>query len=53
LALSAATEPDEYANRINGMLSRHYSYGRDKMLVIARRTATPDQRKALAEVNGA
>lgn len=35
------------------MVSRHYSYGRDKMLAIARRTATPGQRKALAEVKGA
>jgi hypothetical protein len=45
--LSATAEPEEYAERIAALLSRHYSYGRDKMLAIARRTATPDQRKAL------
>jgi hypothetical protein len=49
-ALSATAEPDDYAKRIKEMLSRHYSYGRDKMLALARRTATQDQRKALAEV---
>jgi hypothetical protein len=47
--LSATVEPDDYARRIKDMLSRHYSYGREKMLAIARRTATRDQRKALAE----
>ena len=51
--LSATAEPEEYAERITAMLSRHYSYGRDKMLAIARRTATTDQRKALAEVKSA
>lgn len=52
-ALSATAGPDEYAKRIKGMLSRHYSFGHDKMFALARRTATPDQRKALAEVKGA
>jgi hypothetical protein len=51
--LSATAEPEEYTQRIKDMLSRHYSYGREKMLAVARRTATPDQRKALAEVPGA
>jgi len=51
--LSATAGPEEYAERITAMLSCHYSYGRDKMLAIARRTATPEQRKALAEVKGA
>lgn len=51
--LSATAEPEEYAKRIIAMLSRHYSYGREKMLAIARRTATTHQRKALAEVEGA
>ncbi len=50
---SATAEPQEYAERIKAMVSCHYSYGRDKMLAIARRTATADQRKALAEVKGA
>jgi hypothetical protein len=48
--LSATAEPEEFAMRITSLLSHHYSYGRDKMLAIARRTATPHQRKALAEL---
>ena len=51
--LSATAEPEEYAERITALLSCHYSYGCDKMLAIARRTATTHQRKALAEVEGA
>ena len=51
--LSATAEPEEYAQRITALLSCHYSYGRDKMLAIARRTATTDQRKALAGIKGA
>jgi hypothetical protein len=51
--LAATAEPEEYAKRITALLSCHYSYGRDKMLAIARRTATTHQRKALAEVEGA
>jgi len=51
--LSATAEPEEYAARITALLSCHYSYGRDKMLAIARRTATTHQRKALAEVEDA
>jgi hypothetical protein len=50
--LSATAEPKEYAERIEALLSCHYNYGRDKMLVIARRIATPHQRMALAEVKG-
>jgi hypothetical protein len=45
--LSVTAEPEEYAERITALISRHYSYGRDKMLAIARRTATADQRQAL------
>jgi len=45
--LSATSGPEEYATRIKDLLSRHYSYGRDKMLAMARRTATPEQRKSL------
>jgi hypothetical protein len=48
--LSATAEPEEYAERITAMISRHYSHGCDKMLALAHRTATPGQRKALAEV---
>ena len=51
--LSSTAAPEEYATRIKDMLSHHYSHGREKMLAVARRTATPDQRKALAEVKGA
>jgi hypothetical protein len=51
--LSATAEPQEYARRIAALLSCPYNYGRDKMLSIARRTATTHQRKALAEVKGA
>jgi hypothetical protein len=51
--LSVTAGPEEYAKRITAMLSCHYSYGRDKMLAIAHRTATPEQSKALAEVKGA
>jgi hypothetical protein len=51
--LSATAEPEEYAERITALLSRHYLFGRDKMLAIARRTATTHQRKALAKVAGA
>ena len=46
--LSATSEPEDYANRITALLSRRYNYGRDRMLAIACRTATPEQRKALA-----
>jgi len=48
--LSATAAPKEYAGRIATLLETHYGYGRDKMLPVALRTATPDQRKALADV---
>ena len=51
--LSATAEPREYAQRITAMLASHYHWARDKMLVIARRTATTPQRRALAEIKGA
>ena len=51
--LSATAEPQEYATRIATVLSTHYSYGRDKMLTIARRTGTPQQRTALEGIRGA
>ena len=49
LILSATAAPSEYAERITALLKRHYNYGRDKMLVVARKTATPEQRQALAD----
>lgn len=48
-ALSATAAPGEYAERITALLEHHYNYGRDKMLAVARKTATPEQRKALAD----
>ncbi|MEW6363478.1 MAG: hypothetical protein AB1714_02440 [Acidobacteriota bacterium] len=45
--LSATAEPEEYARRIAGLLEHHYSYGRQKMLDVARKIATPEQRNAL------
>lgn len=53
LALSARAEPGEYAERITALLSRHCKYNRDQMLALARQTATPHQREALAERKGA
>ncbi|MCU0661713.1 MAG: hypothetical protein MUC50_05230 [Myxococcota bacterium] len=47
--LSATASPEEYAVRITALLKHHYNYGRDKMLVAARKIATPEQRKALAD----
>lgn len=37
---------------ITALLSRHYSYGQDKMLAMAHQPATADQRKALAAARG-
>jgi hypothetical protein len=45
--LSATVSPGEYAELITALLEHHYNYGRDKMLAVARKTATPEQRKAL------
>jgi hypothetical protein len=45
--LAATVEPEEYAGRITALLSRHCHYDRDKMLAIARRTATAEQSNAL------
>jgi len=47
--LSATATPKEYAEQIDSLLEHHYNYGRDKMLAVARKTATPEQRKALTE----
>jgi len=46
--LSATANPEEYARRITTLISRHHHYRRDQMLAIARRNATPPQRKALS-----
>ena len=46
--LSATAAPEEYAERVLVMLKARCDFGRDKMLLAARKTATPGQRKALA-----
>lgn len=46
-ALSATAAPGEYAERITALLSRHFKSGRDRMLALARKTATPEQRSEL------
>jgi len=51
--LSATAEPEEYAQRIVGLLKRHYDYGSAKMLGVARKTATPAQRRALSRFEAA
>lgn len=48
--LSATAEPEEYAKQITDLLSRHYHYGRAEILPVARRIATPEQRKALTRI---
>jgi hypothetical protein len=50
--LSVTAGPEDFAKRITTLLLRHYSYGRDKMLTVARRTANAQQRKALDDVEG-
>jgi len=50
--LSATAAPREYTERITALLGRHYDYGHDKMLAVARKTATPEQRAALASARG-
>jgi hypothetical protein len=51
--LSATAEPEEYAQRIVGLLKQHYDYGSAKMLRVARKTATPTQRQALSKFEAA
>jgi len=47
--LSSTAAPGEYAERITALLEHHYNHGRDKMLAVARKNATPEQRQALAD----
>ena len=47
--LSATADAEEYVQRITWVLNHHYSYGSQKMLVLARRAATPEQRRAFSE----
>ena len=48
--LSATVSPEVYCERITGLLERHYDYGRDKMLAVAHKLATPEQRAAMTAV---
>jgi hypothetical protein len=48
--LSATTGPEEYARKVVNLLKHHYDYGSEKMLTVARRTATQAQRGALAQL---
>ncbi|MBI1875842.1 MAG: hypothetical protein HYS05_18420 [Acidobacteria bacterium] len=45
--LSATADPEEYGRRIVGLLKHHYAYGSARMLAVARKIATPEQRQAL------
>jgi hypothetical protein len=45
--LAVTASPEDYAVRIRQMVSNHHSYGGEKMLAIARKIGTPEQRKAL------
>jgi len=45
--LSATAGPEEYAQRVTWVLEHHDRYGSKKMLILARRTATREQRRAL------
>jgi hypothetical protein len=51
--LAATAEPEEYAGRVTALLSNHCRHNLEKMLAIARRAATIEQRKALAKVKSA
>lgn len=50
--LAATVEPVYYAQRITTLLSKHYRYGRDKMLAVADLIASKDQRAALRATIG-
>jgi hypothetical protein len=47
-SLSAASAPEEFAERVFAILKAHYAFGSDKVHAAARKTATPGQRRALA-----
>jgi hypothetical protein len=48
--LSATAQADEYTRRIIGLLERHCGDETDRMLVVARKIATPAQRQALDRI---
>jgi hypothetical protein len=45
--LSATAAPDEYADNVLAVLKARCDFGRDKLIVVAHATATPEQAKAL------
>lgn len=45
--LAATAEPEEFAERVPTVLDRHYRWGREEMIAIALKIATPAQRRAL------
>ena len=51
--LSATAAPDEYAERALGVLKARCDFGREKLLVVAQATATPEQAKALGALEKA
>lgn len=48
--LAATAEPRDYAQRVGTLVDRHCGYKRDKLLAVAARAATPEQREALASL---
>jgi hypothetical protein len=48
--LSATAGPEEYAERISVLLEHHYNSESEKMLTVARRKGTPQQRKAVSDI---
>lgn len=48
--LSTTAAPAEYAGRITALLEHHCSYASTKMLSIAHRIASPEQRRVLSDV---
>ena len=50
--LSATAGPEEYAERITVLLEHHYNSESEKMLSVARRKGTPQQRKAISDIVG-
>jgi hypothetical protein len=47
--LSATSGPEEYGQRIVALLTHHYGHGSGRMLALARRIATPQQRQVFPE----
>jgi hypothetical protein len=50
--LAATVGPADYAQRITTLLSNHHRSGRDKMLAVADRIASKDQRATLGATIG-